>query len=183
MFPRPRGRKRKGCEWNESTGRWEDEHGNSTALKSYIKKERIIRTVIVPPPTQHFFKESNVNGLCYEKAHYKEVTTIDENKKAEEMKQQTEAEYDFLIPYNTAMRNYLHNTSIPTYWLDKNNNFYKCPDNPYENIIDDTRVAERLFTWRTKTIEKKIRHRDDPDALAEGEWEYRRVEVWYKDFN
>ena len=87
-----------------------------------------------------------------------------------------------MYPYQNALA--IHkstNGTVYSYWLDANNNFYECPNNPY--LKDAIRTKkERPYEWKRKVVEKIFRHKDDPEHLMQDEWEYRDVLVWYKSY-
>lgn len=202
MFPRPRGRGRIGCVWNKTTGVWDvDPNYSSAPSKPRVPKHQRFSIVEAPPryvATTGFTPQelaANVRRNEEESRAIREQCRREAEADALLTKARAEAaardRYEqnvFFQPHGTASAlftsfNAVGQGRVHVYWLDARGDMYECPEQPYE-VAAEARDTKRLlaaaattFAPDTREVERRVTHDDDPDTLAPGEWEYRRVRV------
>lgn len=143
MISRPRGRARKGCEWNERLGKWISVTTGKEVIRGIQKKEREWRVVCAPAPfTQQKFHHVNLDSAD-DFVEYEPTAEEIQQKAIEDMQRKEDALklYELMGPYRIATEihnNYQRygNKNVHVYWLDKNYDFFQCPQNPYTQFND-----------------------------------------------
>lgn len=218
MFPRPRGRGRIGCVWNQATGAWDVDPNHSPAAPSQprVPKDQRFTVVVAPslPPRATTTGFTSQELAANTRRNEEEARAIDERcrraeadalirqrrkAEAETLEGQRRAEaaardrYEqvvFLQPYRTASALFASHQAARqrrahVYWLDAHGDMYECPEQPYEVAAVANRLATKrrlppTFELRIREVERRVTHVDDPETLAPGEWEYRRIREEYR---
>ena len=143
MLSRPKGRARKGCEWNERLGKWIFVETGKEA-PSLHKKQREWRVVCAPPPfTKQNFHHVNLDppqNIVEDNPTIEEI----QRKAVEDIQRKEDASklYELMGPYRIATEIYNNyelygNKNVHVYWMDKNYHFFQCPQNPYKQSTEE----------------------------------------------
>ena len=180
--------------WNKTTGVWDvDPNYTPAPSKPRVPKHQRFSIVEAPPRTTGLTpQELAANARRNEEDSRAIRDQCRREAEAEALLTRARAEAAarddvFFQPHRTASALFtsfktVEQRRVHVYWLDARGDMYECPEQPYEvaaeaRVTKRRRLAAATFAPETREVERRVTHVDDPETLAPGEWEYRRVRV------